>query len=159
MDILIRYFKQSLIRNLLLLLLKVLLILYNRNVIRRIASFILGFKLVKKYLINTTLSQMNPYYTLQQLSFILNVIYSISKQIRKRSSRKLYLKRLNNSRRITNYKLLGLRVLLLFSYPGYYIGKLGLNKNLIRINGLLRILISLLNLRAKISTITILAIL
>ena len=56
MDILIRYFKQSLIRNLLLLLLKVLLISYDRNVIRRIASFVLGFKLDKRYLINTTLS-------------------------------------------------------------------------------------------------------
>jgi hypothetical protein len=38
-------------------------------------------------------------------------------------------------------------------------GKLGLNKNLICINGLLRILISLLDLRAKISIITILVIL
>ena len=38
-------------------------------------------------------------------------------------------------------------------------GKLGLNKNLIYINGLLRILISLFNLRAKMSIITILIIL
>jgi hypothetical protein len=56
MDILIRHFKQSLIRNLLLLLLRVLLTLYNRNVIRRIAFFMLGFKLDRRYLINTTLS-------------------------------------------------------------------------------------------------------
>ncbi|OCK89856.1 uncharacterized protein K441DRAFT_582401, partial [Cenococcum geophilum 1.58] len=56
MDILIRHFKRSFIRNLLLLLLRALLILYNRNVIRRIASFILGFKLDRRYLINTTLS-------------------------------------------------------------------------------------------------------
>ena len=62
-DILIRYFKQSLIRNFLLLLLRVLLILHNRNVIRRITSFILVFKLDRRYLINTTLSQINPYYT------------------------------------------------------------------------------------------------
>ncbi|OCK92753.1 uncharacterized protein K441DRAFT_568426, partial [Cenococcum geophilum 1.58] len=55
-DILIRHFKQSFVRNLLLLLLKVLLILYNRNVIKRIASFILGFKLDRRRLINTTLS-------------------------------------------------------------------------------------------------------
>ena len=44
-------------------------------------------------------------------------------------------------------------------YIGYCIGKLGLNKNLIYINGLLRILINLLNFRAKISITTILAIL
>ena len=74
MDILIRHFKQSLIRNLLLLLLRVLLILYDRNIIRRIASFVLGFKLDRRYLINTTLSQINPHYTLRQLSFILNII-------------------------------------------------------------------------------------
>jgi len=59
MDILIRYFKQSLIRNLLLLLLRVLLILYNRNVIRRIASFIPGFKLDRRYLINNNNSLIN----------------------------------------------------------------------------------------------------
>ena len=74
MDILVRHFKQSLVRNLLLLLLRVLLTLYNRNVIRRIASFVLGFKLDGRCLINTTLSQMNPHYTLRQLSFILNVV-------------------------------------------------------------------------------------
>ena len=142
MDILVRHFKQSLVRNLLLLLLKVLLTSYDRNVIRRIASFVLGFKLDGRCLINTTLSQMNPHYTLRQLSFILNVVRSISKQIGKRSGRKLHLKRLNNSGRITDRKLLGLRVLLLFSHPGCCMGKLGLNKNSIRTNGLLRILIS-----------------
>ncbi|OCK88185.1 uncharacterized protein K441DRAFT_590160, partial [Cenococcum geophilum 1.58] len=56
MDILIRHFKQSLIRNLLLLLLKVFLISYNRNVIKRIAFFVLGFKLDRRCLIYTTLS-------------------------------------------------------------------------------------------------------
>ena len=56
MDILIRHFKQSLIRNLLLLLLRILLTSYDRNVIRRIASFVLGFKLDGRYLINTILS-------------------------------------------------------------------------------------------------------
>ena len=34
MDILVRYFKQSFIRNLLLLLLRVLLTLYDKNVIK-----------------------------------------------------------------------------------------------------------------------------